>query len=555
MAIYSFAGLLLACCKKKPQFPFNVSFRRIHSQYCCGPSTDSGSCSPGMRILLQNYIDGSVMSPFEKHCVRQELQRNNMKTSPSDAAMLLYTVMDGYDTIVEPILKGLEGHVDHLWDEKCANDCVTDEVLNTRDEDAGRRRDLTRMETITIDDEMTTDIDDGLSASLVDTDGTVCVSIHIADPTRWLSDPSSLLAMQARNRGRTLYLPHKKLSMLPPSLGAEVCSLREGYETAALTMSCLIRTSDGSIVDNSIDITPSIVVSDKKLSYNTVDAYIEETSSTRRDTDVIHLLHLVAESRARKREDSGALTLSPSNELSFNASLSPYSIDISSNSIGKSKARRLVSEMMILAGEIFGQVGKQCDIPLPYRGQQIPVVPTTEDLLKYPKGPCRNFYLRKYMLKSIVNARTPQRHESLGLEQYVQSTSPIRRYMDMLAHWQMKSVLRGGHPVYTSNELQEIIDDVTLANAKLTMIERKIQVTWLCAYFLDHQNIELDAIVLHWVNQEHSLAIVYISSIGKEVVATVLHPVALGEHICVYCTFSDPLTQSLSFSTQPRTDR
>lgn len=38
---------------------------------------------------------------------------------------------------------------------------------------------------------------------------------------------------------------------------------------------------------------------------------------------------------------------------------------------------------------------------------------------------------------------TPRRHSSLGLDSYVQFSSPIRRYTDMLAHYQIK-VGRGG---------------------------------------------------------------------------------------------------------------
>ena len=536
---------MLACTKKSRDcLNLAVLHHAIHIRCRCT------STSTGMKTLLQRYIDGSVMEPLEKHFVRQELLKHDMDMHPSHAASLLYTRIDGYENIMEPILNGLERKMCDTRDDRNEEEGrLVAESLEGPDVDAPRRKDLTHMEMITIDDESTTEIDDGLSATLVDS-GTISVSIHIADPTRWLADPSAPLAMNARSRGQTLYLPHKKVSMLPVSLGAGVCSLREGVATPALTMSCSVRISDGSIVEESIDIVPSMVLSNKKLSYDTVDTYIEETTGT--TSDVIHLLHIAAESRARKRHACGALTLYPTNDVSLKASLHPYMVDITNEKgPGSSKSRNLVSEMMILAGEIFGQVGKQHGIPLPYRGQQIPVLPTTEDLIKYPEGPCRNYYRRRYMLKSIVNAHAPQIHQSLGLDQYVQSTSPIRRYMDMLAHWQMKSMLRGGNPMYSPQELQDIIDEVTRTNTGLNILKRKIEDTWLCAHLSEFQNKKLDATVLHWINQEHSLAIVYVSCIGREVVASVHTPVTLGGAVTVYCIHTDPLTQTLSFSTTP----
>lgn len=66
------------------------------------------------------------------------------------------------------------------------------------------------------------------------------------------------------------------------------------------------------------------------------------------------------------------------------------------------------------------------------------MVPTPEELDVLPDGPCRAVALRNRMTRGIVATGGPMRHASLGLSAYVQFTSPIRRYTDMLAHYQIK---------------------------------------------------------------------------------------------------------------------
>ena len=61
-----------------------------------------------------------------------------------------------------------------------------------------------------------------------------------------------------------------------------------------------------------------------------------------------------------------------------------------------------------------------------------------EELAALPEGPCRTVALRSRMMRSVTTCAQPQGHASLGLPAYVQFTSPIRRYTDLLAHWQLK---------------------------------------------------------------------------------------------------------------------
>lgn len=99
-------------------------------------------------------------------------------------------------------------------------------------------------------------------------------------------------------------------------------------------------------------------------------------------------------------------------------------------------AMRLVSEMMILCGEVIATFGSHNNIPLPYRGQP----QTNIDVSAFahlPEGPVRSSAIVKTMRAAEIDFRKPIPHGVLGIPGYVQFTSPIRRYLDLLAHYQV----------------------------------------------------------------------------------------------------------------------
>lgn len=101
-------------------------------------------------------------------------------------------------------------------------------------------------------------------------------------------------------------------------------------------------------------------------------------------------------------------------------------------------AMRLVSEMMILCGEVIATFGSHNNIPLPYRGQPQSNIDTSA-FAHLPEGPVRSAAIVRTMRAAEMNFRNPIRHGVLGLPGYVQFTSPIRRYMDLAAHYQVSS--------------------------------------------------------------------------------------------------------------------
>ncbi len=95
------------------------------------------------------------------------------------------------------------------------------------------------------------------------------------------------------------------------------------------------------------------------------------------------------------------------------------------------------------------RAGQEAGLPLPYRGQAKAVLPTEEELKGVPEGPCRAVLLRSRMVRGIATTHDALPHAGLGLPAYVQVTSPIRRYSDMLAHWQLKARLHSPLPLHS----------------------------------------------------------------------------------------------------------
>ena len=82
--------------------------------------------------------------------------------------------------------------------------------------------------------------------------------------------------------------------------------------------------------------------------------------------------------------------------------------------------------------------GHRLQLPLPYRGQPLAVFPSKEELNTVPEGVCQTIMKRNRMLRGSLSIPQPAPHAGLGLPAYIQVTSPIRRYGDLIAHWQLK---------------------------------------------------------------------------------------------------------------------
>ena len=388
------------------------------------------------------------------------------------------------------------------------------EDLRDVEEMLGLRQDLTHLKVYAIDSASTTEVDDGLSLEKME-DGRERIWIHIADADHY-APRNSQLYEAAKQRASSIYLPTGSYSMFPSEIASDVMSLSSNNEKSlALSMSVCLN-EDGSIDNDSLQITPSIISLDYRLTYEDVDellemgtAYFEEwelgallaSSQKRRSFRMSHgssealvphpipqgSVQVIPETQNDNIDSSDnstatipnmKLTITPTHNAGFNQSAinidddnrkgyqdgNPFAAPVSSASL-------LVTEMMILSGEGLGrwkQKQEQLkrkgetemifddvqqlpnDLTLPFRCQDEPDFAsrydqvTIMDMLRdnhVGGGYCQAWYARRFFYPVKISDE-PSNHYGLGLESYVQWSSPIRRFLDLQAHAAIKRYLR-----------------------------------------------------------------------------------------------------------------
>jgi exoribonuclease II len=395
------------------------------------------------------------------------------------------------------------------------------------------RLDLTNLKVYTIDDESTTEIDDGLSWELLP-DGRDRLWVHIADPTRWLI-PEDELDLEARKRGSTVYLPTGMVPMFPEVLATGPMSLVQGKVCFSLSFG-IVLDETGAVEEYSIH--PSLIKPTYRLTYEDVDEMLE--LHVQAEPEITAIANW-AKRRKTWRYNQGAISINMPEAM-----IKVKDDDISIDVLEDSQSRQLVAEMMIVAGEVAAKYGQQHNIPLPFRGQPQPELPPEQELIQLPAGFVRACAMRRCMPKSEMSI-TPVRHAGLGLDTYTQATSPIRRYSDLLTHFQLKAHLRGEVLPFSAEELKEVMMTVSTITQEVTMVERQTNRYWALEYLRRHPDKSWQATVLMWLREDSGLALILLEELGLQLPMFFKRSVKLGEQLFVKVSHSDPLKDVIQF--------
>ena len=396
------------------------------------------------------------------------------------------------------------------------------------------RLDLTELKVYTIDDESTKEIDDGLSVEDLG-GGNRRLWIHIADPTRFVF-PGDDLDLEARRRSTSLYLPTGTISMFPSELATGPMSLVQGQTCPALSFGVVLDQT-GAVQDYKIQ--ASLIKPTYRLTYDDVDEMLE--LGIKAEPEIAELA-TQAKRRQEWRRSQGSINIHlPESSIKVK---SDEEIDI--QLLSDSKARQLVAEMMILTGEVAGRYCREYDLPVPFRGQPQPELPSDEELLQLPAGPVRFCALRGCMPRSETSI-TPLRHAGLGLDIYTQATSPIRRYTDLLTHFQIKAHLRDDPLPFTGEQLKEILYSVSASAYEAILVERQTNRYWGLEYLRRHANESWQALVLRWLRKDDGLALILLEDLGLELPHRFERSVCLGDRLEVQVSRVDPRQDEIRF--------
>ncbi len=354
-------------------------------------------------------------------------------------------------------------------------------------------KDLSHLKTYSIDDSQTNEIDDAISLEKIYYQHKLW--IHIASPTSYF-DYQSAIDKRARKLISTVYLSTHTYYMLPDILIKDVFSLSEKEKRKSLSLG-VIFNEDGSI--ESIEIVQSIIKVDFRLNYTEADELIDYAPKEEEDLSIISK---ILQSRKCWRKNSGATEILESYGKIIVEDNNP-TLKI----IDPTLSRQLISESMILYGNLISNFTKVNKIPVPYRVQQSIDKVSTDNIQDSDNKVLYNFVLKKSMSKSYYSIN-PMPHWSLGLTSYLHATSPIRRYADLIVNYQLNRYLNNNELI-SKEDVEEIILEINNQGRQNIMRYREDQKYWLSKWFETNSFNVYHVILLNWINRYKNICILY----------------------------------------------
>ncbi|CAG8445251.1 12974_t:CDS:10 [Acaulospora morrowiae] len=324
------------------------------------------------------------------------------------------------------------------------------------------RLDLRHLNICSIDPPKCTDIDDALHARLLP-NGNYEVGVHIADVTHFVKEGTPL-DEEAANRGTTVYLVDKRIDMLPPLLGTNLCSLHERKDR--LSFSCIWELNSEAEIVN-VTFSKSVISSKASLTYEQAQMRIDDLKMQDDLTKSIRILNELAKKLRQRRLIKGALVLA-SPEVRFQLDFdSQDPVDIEMKESRETNA--LVEEFMLLANiSVAEKIHSKFSKSALLRNHPSPIKEKLEELAKalssfglsmrFDSSKSLSDSLDKAVIKGdsyfntllrILTTRCmlpaayicsgsfeakDYKHYGLATNIYTHFTSPIRRYSDVIVH-------------------------------------------------------------------------------------------------------------------------
>ena len=353
---------------------------------------------------------------------------------------------------------------------------------------------LAPVQAYSIDDSATTEIDDALSVQGLGT-GTVTLGIHIAAPGLAIV-PGTPLDDLGRSRLSTVYMPGYKITMLPDDV-VKIYTLDEGRANPAVSLYVTIDEATLAITgtETKLERVPVAVnLRHDQLDHIVTEAWLGDASIAVDNTPPallerraeLSFLYQLARSLKAQRE---VVRGKPENfnrpdynfRLEGNNGAEPTGNETVSISTRKRGAPLdlIVAEAAIVANSTWGQLLADHGVPGIYRSQ--------------------------YSLAPGVKVRMgtkAQPHAGIGVKCYAWSTSPLRRYVDLVNQWQIIACARHGKTAALAApfkpkdaDLFSIISSFDAAYSAYNGYQAGMERFWTLKYLEQNHITELEATV------------------------------------------------------------
>ena len=476
----------VGCIQKQERFAFMVSDSRTMVVDIFIPLNELGGAEDGEKVLVEMTDWPERMNnPVGK--VVKRLGR------PGDNNVEMQSILAEYNFPLDYPAEAL---------------AEANKMHNPTEADYRDRRDFRPVTTFTIDPADAKDFDDALSFRQLE-NGNYEVGVHIADVSHYVH-PGSAIDHEAYDRGTSVYLVDRTISMLPERLSDDLCSLRP-HEDKLCFSAVMEMTERAEVVNQWFGRT--VINSDRRYAYEEAQAIIE-ASANPPDQDPVALaiikLHRLASMLREERMKNGA--------INFDTQEVKFLLDENARPIGvyvkeQKEANWLIEEFMLLANKKVAEyvgAGRTAKGGKPHASKQAKTFvyrvhdePNPEKLNNFVEfigklGYKMRLGSRKNLTDSYnslfeqisgrgeetminnIAVRTMSKaaystenigHYGLGFAFYTHFTSPIRRYPDLMVHRLLERYLEGGASV-SATEYEEYCQHCSQMEKKAADAER-----------------------------------------------------------------------------------
>ena len=407
-------------------------------------------------------------------------------------------------------------------------DVFSDAVLDDATRSAARplgegREDLRHLPIVAIDPADARDHDDAVWATPDDdptNEGGWKAIVAIADVSFYVR-PASPLDVEARKRGNSVYFPDRVVPMLPEILSADVCSLKEGEDRAALACHLQV-TKSGAL--KGWRFTRALVRIAANMAYEEAQAAIDGTGTADWDPALVDTalrpLWDCWRALAKARDAREPLDLDlPERRVVLDEKGRILSVAPRE----RLDAHRLIEDYMIAANVAAAKALEAKKAPVMYRVHEAPAREKLSALKDYLETYGVAFALgqvirpatfnhildrigeadfRPQVMEQVLRTQTQayyapanQGHFGLSLGSYAHFTSPIRRYADLVVHRALVGAygLGEGGLLPEAADMERIGEGISQLERRAMEAERDTIDRYVAAYLSEHVGEEVDA--------------------------------------------------------------
>ncbi|MFC3853312.1 VacB/RNase II family 3'-5' exoribonuclease [Salinispirillum marinum] len=352
----------------------------------------------------------------------------------------------------------------------------------------------------TIDAASTQDMDDALS--IEDLGHAWRLHVAIADPSLFVQ-PGSTLDREALQRGTSRYLPAETLHMLPKALSVTACSLQPAQRRPALLFK--VDVAKGSGQAGTPQFAFGFVISQAKLAYTEVSALLAGANDVELAPSIHHQLQLLEQLTTDLTHLRQQQALVMEERPDYRYDLDEVGHIAAIREEPRTRAHQMVEECMLLTNRLTAEHLAQHNVGLflchegfrddqettllPLFEQSLGVVPEDlnnfeqmlpllQEAQRHPELPLARMLAKSYQRTALLSE--PRPHWGLGFRCYTTVTSPIRKYLDLVLHRQLKALWRGeAVPTLTEAELQHLQETQSSSRQLSNYVE-----TWLKTLYM-----------------------------------------------------------------------